>query len=274
MARQQFSISGSSRSRSNTSRQTFPRVIGSLFFGIFFLVGSILFVTLFVWPLAEYFAAKSWVETPCTILSSEVVADRSSDSTTYRAEVTFRYQFADQEHESNRCQLLTVSTSSRSRAERIAEMYQVGQLTSCFVNPQQPQTAVLQRDLSWDFLFCLFPLLFLLIGLGGLVFVWRSSPQRKRDSRAGKAARAELTRGWNTSSAAGTSSHLSDWPHVGLEEREEDDDRDPSLPPRQPEGPRVLTPASTPIAAFVGMLCIALFWNGIVSVFVAVAISA
>ena len=51
------------------------------------------------------------------------------------------------------------------------------------------------------------------------------------------------------------------------------DDGDSSLPSRQPEGPLVLSPESTPVGRFLGLLAVSIFWNGIVSIFLGFAIS-
>jgi hypothetical protein len=286
MARQTVSVTGKPITQGKFSRQNLPKGCLFLFFVPFFLIGSILFVAMFVWPLIEYLGARQWIETPCTVTSSEVVRNRSSDGDTYRAEIKFRYRFENQEYEAGRHQINTISTNSRSRAENVVKLYPVGLDTHCFVNPGKPEVAVLSRDLSLDFLFGLFPLLFVGVGLGGMIYSWRYNPESKSGFPSplmafrGRRGRTNVPDHANDPSWGSTATEPRFVPGVsGLgddEDQEEVEDKeevDKSLPPRLPDGPRELRPSGTPVGMFFFMLFFATFWNGIVSVFVSIAIS-
>ncbi len=287
MARQTVSVSGKSITQGKLTPQNLPKGCLFLFFVPFFLVGSIMFVAMFVWPLVEYLGARQWIETPCTVTSSEVIRNRSSDGDTYRAEIKFRYRFENQEYEADRHQITTVSTNSRRRAADIVDRHPVGLETRCFVNPTKPHVAVLSRDLSLDFLLGLFPLIFVAVGLGGMIFAWRYDPTGKSgilspfsifQGRMGRAHRRNLGNDAALGSAGGLAAGEPDVRRglqpIDLENEEDDDEEfDKSLPPRLPDGPRELRPSSTPVAMFFFMLFFATFWNGIVSVFVGIAVS-
>lgn len=188
---------------------------------VFFVAGLALFYFLTFRPLIEWQSAQQWPELPCTILDSEVVTVRSSDSTTYRAEVSYRYTFAGREYTSKRYNFFTGSSSGRSGKEAIVAAYPKGAQRSCYVNPEQPSEAVLNRDFSITYLFGSFGLIFVVVG--GIV-AYAGVAEKKKPALA------------------------------ALEEH--------AVAPEPL--PLRLRPGATPLAKVLGMLFIALFWNGIV----------
>jgi len=273
MARQQaVSVTGKPLSNTGKLSTKFPRGCLVGFFSLFFLVGTILFFVLFLQPLSDYLSASQWIETPCEIIASKVVTSHSSDGTTYRPEVTFRYQFEQREYESDRLQFFVVSTNSESRATRIVEEYPVGRRTVCYVKPGDPVSSVLNRDMTLDFLIGLLPLTFVAVGLGGMFFSWRFGSASRGRSRSSSPFGQNNDPTWNR--LGGTPDSSRDWDPTSDGSPETDDDpSETALPSRQPDGPRVLTPEVTPVGKFIGLLLVSLFWNGIVSVFVGIIIS-
>src|SRR5919107_451954 len=65
------------------------RRAGIAFCGLFALIGMAIAVPLFFLPLVQVARARSWVRTPCTILSSEVAENPGDDGPVYR--VAIRY---------------------------------------------------------------------------------------------------------------------------------------------------------------------------------------
>jgi Protein of unknown function (DUF3592) len=146
------------------------------FLSLFLLVGigtSFLFVA----PAFKVLKAKSWPAVPCTILSSELGSHPGEDSTTYSVDVSYTYTFQGQEHKSDRYQFLGGSTSSgREVKERAVRRLPPLTRTVCYVNPDDPSEAVLNRDFSTDyFLAALVPLIFVGASLGAIVLTLRSS---------------------------------------------------------------------------------------------------
>jgi hypothetical protein len=133
-----------------------------------------------------------------------------------------------------------IGSSSGTRGKQaIVDRYPPGAQVSCWVDPADPSSAVLSRGFSATYLIGLVPLLFLLVGLAVLVWTFRSGRGRPAVS-----------------------------------------DVDPDSPFGVPlaalaaaGGPAELKPATTPVGMLLGLGFVALFWNGIVSVFVWQAVS-
>jgi hypothetical protein len=112
---------------------------------------------------------------PCTILKSEVrTHPGDSDSgPTYSIAVRYTYLVQGREHVSTRYQFLGGSTGDQATKERIVRRLPPLTRTTCYVNPEDPTDAVLNRDLGSEYAFGLVGALFLAVGLGGMVFAIR-----------------------------------------------------------------------------------------------------
>ena len=213
-----------------------------LFFGLFFLVGAALFYYLFIRPVGLIVAARSWRETPCTIVSSQVGEHSDSDGSTYSVDITFAYTVDGVDRQSSSYDFSKGSSSGYDGKKAVVDRYPAGSRAVCYVDPEDPERAVIDRDFSAGYLIGLFPLLFLFAGLGGLI--WAVPWSRKQ----GGAAQPTVARDGTTVSPAVSP--------FGVEV------------PADVSGPLALKPQATPIVKFVVILFVALFWNGIVSVFV------
>ncbi len=201
------------------------------FFALFFLVGLGVLYPVGIKPLAAAHAAKSWVATPCEILWSRVRRHRGSESDTYSVDVFYAYQFAGRTYRSNRFDFAGGASSGRASKEAVVAQYGDGETSECWVDPDDPFEAVLHRGFGAGMLVVVVPILFMLVGAGGMAGVW-------------------FARQKTTPSAAGTGR-----PGAG---------RDPGVPPRVDA---VFRPGGKRSTAFCVALAIMLFWNGIVSVF-------
>ena len=146
---------------------------GTLFFGIFFLMGT-LFTVFILGETIRQLAPWSWPEVDCTILSSEV-GETGDDSQPYRPVVRFRYEAAGRTYENDDLTRGDDGTSSYDEARDYAAEYPPDTVTTCRVNPDDPSTAVLEQQIPWIAFVVFFPLIFVAIGGGGLYAVWRSS---------------------------------------------------------------------------------------------------
>ena len=114
-------------------------VLPSLIFCVFFLV-----------PLRRVGRARFWRETPCVIVSSSVV-ESATDSGLYGILLTYQYDFAGRFYSSSRYNFsLWTSTSGSRRKKRVAHRLAPGTTTTCYVNPDNPCDAVIERGLTWD----------------------------------------------------------------------------------------------------------------------------
>lgn len=115
---------------------------------------SILFCLFSIWltniqPWINTRTSDNWVRTPCSIQVSEVYVNRGGgDSTdTIRLDLEFEYTFDDQVYVSDRFDFTNGPLESRCR--QIVKTYPVGKEGFCFVNPDDPSVAVIERN--WDF---------------------------------------------------------------------------------------------------------------------------
>lgn len=198
------------------------------FFLIFFLVGAAGSYFVLWRPLSKLLASRSWTETQCDVLSSQVV----SDDSTYRVDVRYSWTAGGSTRVGSRYDFMGGSSSGREGKQRIVDRYPPGSRVTCWVDPDDPNEAVLSRGLSPIYLIGLVPLLFLGVGLAGLVWTLRSG----RGGAVSAVAAGESPFGVPLAAAGG--------------------------------GPAELKPSATPLGMFLGLVFLALFWNGIVSVFV------
>ena len=211
------------------------RVFIGIFFGVFLLAGlggAFAFVGR---PIMRMIEAIGWTQTSCEILSSRVIASSASDGPTYRVEVSYSYLVDGLAHVGDRYKFVSASTSGRQRKLATVERLAPGMRVSCWYDPDNPAESVIVRGPTGDLAFGLIPLIFAVIGAAGLWGVARSR---------GPFAHPMVPRPVPSRLSYGTGS-------VG---RRNSFTR---LVPIQGRG-----------AKSAGLALIALFWNGIVAVFV------
>ena len=131
----------------------------------------LMFYFFFLIPLRRVRRAKSWRKTPCVIVSSSVSED-ATDSGLYKMLVTYQYDFAGRYYSSSRYSFSPSSATSGYRGKkRVADRLTPGTTTFCYVNPDNPRDAVVDRGLTWDMVVWG---VFAIIFLGVFFFVfWR-----------------------------------------------------------------------------------------------------
>ncbi len=216
------------------------KYVAPVLFVIFTLVGGGLLYPLGIKPIARTIAAESWVATPCQVLRAEVRSHDSDDGTTYSVYILYQYEFQGQRYKSDRYEFLGGSSSGYEGKARVVEQYRTAAGPICYVNPDDPFDAVLQRGFRAKLLLALLPLVFLLLGVGGLVGALRASP---------------------------TGGDRAAQPYLAQRPLRASDDGD--LLWVEGSGRAVLAPTFSGKTKFVGMTFAALFWNVIVLVFVA-----
>ena len=156
----------SSKAKNNSDLKTGP--VGYLFFGIFALVGTGIFLGLVAPTAKKYFAAKTWQPVEASVIWSTVRSHNSDDGTTYSPDIFYSYRFQNEPHRSNSYSLMSGSSSGRDSKQEIVDAYPRDHKFTCYVNPDKPWQAVVERKLGWFALFGLFPLPFMAIGFGGI----------------------------------------------------------------------------------------------------------
>jgi hypothetical protein len=216
---------------------------GAVFFSIFLVIGCATFYVLFLHPVLKMQSAQTWQEVPCVVISSSVKSHSGSKGgSTYSVNILYSYQFNGREHRSNAYNFMTgFSSSGYTGKQAIVARYPPGTKAVCYINPNEPSEAVLMRGFSAEMWFGLFPLLFVAVGGGGLIFVARQN--RRNPAPAGAATRGQA---FGSSSFAVNSTVSAKTVPASL----------------------ALKPAEPAWAMFIMAICLCLFWNGIVSIFV------
>lgn len=121
----------------------FSRVLGVVFVIVGFLVTYLLGL-----PLIEQGkASKNWPTTKGVVLKSKVASHRSSNSnsSTYSAEITYRYGVEGQDYECDTVWFGSdVSTSNRSLAQNTVKKYPVDKQVVVYYDLKNPAAAVLE----------------------------------------------------------------------------------------------------------------------------------
>ena len=204
---------------------------------LFAIVGGAMLYPLGIRPIARTIDAKHWAATPCKVLRAEVGSHSGDDSTTYSIDILYEYTFNGRTYKCDRYDFMGGSSSGYEGKARIVEQYESAAQPICYVNPKNPSEAVLKRGFHAKLLLALLPLPFLLIGVGGLLGLLRS-----------KKGGTSVELGLDTREPASTCPHgSSSRPGGG--------------------GPAMLKPKFSPRAKLIGAILIAVFWNGIVSLF-------
>ena len=157
---------------------------GVAFFALFFVMGTVIFYFLTLRPLLGVLAARDWVPTPCTVVSSRVQTHRGDDSTTYRIDILYSYEFDGREHRSNRYHFMGGSSSGYKGKAEAVRQYPAGAKRTCYVDARNPNEAVLERGLTRDMWFGAIPAVFMLIGAGGVIGVLRKGRKSASDVSA------------------------------------------------------------------------------------------
>lgn len=208
------------------------------FFSLFAAMGG-LFLFFFARGATQVAAARSWEEVPCEVVSSEVREHSGDDSSTYSIEVTYRYRYDGRDFESSRYQFLGGSSSGRAGKQRVVDRLPPGGPCVCWVDPKNPSEAVIERGLTSTYWFALIPLVFVLVGAGGVfASIWGYAKS--------ETLLAPKNRAWLPTEVAPESMVVGG-----------------SL------GRVTLAPKMGPLGRFLGISFVTLFWNGIVGVFVA-----
>lgn len=147
------------------------RVFLGVFFAFFLLIGAGFEYSFFIKPLVRIVSARDWPSAACEILTSGVHESRGEDGSTYRVQVTYRYDVDGRAYLGDRYKFMTGSSSGFGPKAAIVAALRPGTRTLCYVNPRNPADAVIERGFTADMWYSLLPMLFVLIGGFGLYFM-------------------------------------------------------------------------------------------------------
>jgi hypothetical protein len=157
------------------------------FFSIFALVGILVGLGL-GYAVYQSIEPHFWTQTPCTIIESRraeagVEPDRAKDFV-----IRYRYQVDGRDHTSDQFTTGIKESLSTSKIERLLLTHPPGSSSQCYVNPKNPNEAVLQRGALWFVAFLLLPGAFLAVGVGGLIALLRPKKPAGRTATTSRAS--------------------------------------------------------------------------------------
>ncbi len=218
--------------------QSLWRLIG-LVFGLGFGAGGVAIGSLWLSSTKDYLRSCTWEQVDAQVFKSEVATSESGDS--WQVKVAYAYRFQGRNLEGDRFDFGSDSTNiGKTKMEEAAASYPTGSSVMIWVNPEEPEESVLVRKLSyqvWVDLAGSVP--FLLVGICGFGYfllsgrIWEKSRELRGDLMKSAPARIREAMG----------AEQLDW--------------DQRL---------IFTEAARKYEGL-GFLAAALFWNGIVLVF-------
>lgn len=181
--------------------------LGTLLFSAVFALafggGGLYFGVL---PLARTMSAawevRSWQAVPAEVLSSQLISNQGSDSTTYAVQTRYRYTAGGRTHESSRVGLDPAAGSDnigdwhQQWHARLSSARDRGQPVTVWVDPADPTRSVLDPHIRWaKTIFHLpFALVFTGVGLGALWVFWRALSGRDGGVLDAAVARSSASR--------------------------------------------------------------------------------
>ena len=209
------------------------KIAGALFSLLFIAIGVGVTNFTFVKPLKLQQQAERWMAVDATVLDSNVREHRGDDSTTYSVYIAYEYEYRGRTWQGDRFRFTSGSSSGRSGKAQVVRQFPKGHRFQVFIDPEQPWESVVQRNAGTTLYFGLLPLIFSVAGFAILIVVLKGKTgtrRRRRRARKSKSFQSDTT--------------------------------DPS------ELETVFKPSSGHAGRILGVACFAVFWNGIVSVFV------
>lgn len=180
------------RVRSRRRPGSSGRVLPTLLLGAFTLVGLV-----GTWAVAMDWArtvdSYRWPETECTVLASSVeVPERADDEFVFT--VSYRYRHGGRLWFGDRYRFAYHGSDDSAEAYRLAERFPAGAVVPCWIDPDEPDSAFLEHRSLAHGLLVFIPLVFALIGGGGLWLLWRTSSGDGGGGSAGKVSSKEASK--------------------------------------------------------------------------------
>ena len=138
------------------------------FLSVFAIMGLV-FLSFIAKAGWETVRAYSWTKTDCVIESSSV-SEKGDD---VEFNVRYTYRFGGRSHTGTRYTVGMSPSMSAASAQRAVQRYAAGKPAYCYVNESNPAESTLERGTLWVLLFGLIPLVFVAVGVGGIIGVWR-----------------------------------------------------------------------------------------------------
>ncbi len=242
------------RGNRRTGSQTLGSVGEAILFAVLLLIGSVVLTSLlFTFVIPEWRVNNEFVEHTCKVVGKRLAETEGEDGPLYRPEFQIEYVVGGVQYSTWTYTINNPYSSGRESKQAVLTRFSTGKTVTCWYDPLDPQRVVLECGYSWWIYLAIFiPVVFILIGAGGLLYTllnWGKSAER----------RAAATQ-------RGQEGELPDGPIGAVEEEY------PHVPQRvditSSPGTKLLyrLPIETsPGWALLGTLLVCLIWNGIVA---------
>ena len=167
-------------------------------FGLPFLIAGLVVAGFQMKMVWQAWQVQSWAETPCTIVSAALKTSAGDDGDTYKAVAEYTYRFGSVGYRSTQVTPVDASDNMGSFQQNVASELkahvQSKEPFRCFVNPQQPDQAVLYPRIRFFLpaFLLLFSLSFPSAGLGFSVFGWLGAREATQMAKRRAMKPAEL----------------------------------------------------------------------------------
>ncbi|MCX6902545.1 MAG: DUF3592 domain-containing protein [Verrucomicrobia bacterium] len=150
-------------------------VVGS----VFLLSGSAFLYFGVGKPFLQSLRARSWTQTPCVVLSSGMFKGKA-----FHLYVLYAYEFNDRQYKSSCGQFGQTGSSDGRGKKAFVARYPAGHKAVCYVNPEDPSQAVLDRGMNREDLWVRwFVSHFVVIGAAILFFAFRYARNKPISNR-------------------------------------------------------------------------------------------
>lgn len=172
--------------------------LGGVLFGLVFFGFAAGFFFFFTFPgLSLWYQAQAWQPVDARVIKADLESSSSDGSTTYRATGRYRYSFGGQRYESERIGVFdgndNIGDWQQNTGRRLERARDSDVLVKVWVDPQNPQQALFDREMRWGFLGfqSMFFLIFGVVGLAVMVASLLNKDKRKTDHVAGESVAAD-----------------------------------------------------------------------------------
>ncbi|HEV8240287.1 MAG TPA: DUF3592 domain-containing protein [Thermoanaerobaculia bacterium] len=193
------------------------------------------FLLFFVVPAMRALVSRGWELVPATIVWSGVGEHSGDDSTTYSVDVLYEYEHGGRKWRSNRYHFMSGSSSGEESKQEVVARLPPGARVDAWVDPRDPSNAVLDRSLGSMMWFALLPLIFVVVGVGGMVAMLRAG------GGGGAVPFVRGKRGRAPTAPAGSDGQA-----------------------EAAAGPILLQPAKSRVGSFIALFLFTLVWDGVV----------
>ena len=109
-----------------------------------------------------------WVRTPCEVTGTHVDDSKFTQHgmVKFTLLVSYRYEFDGETRVSDKIKRLPVTSSSTKKIDKLIRKYPTGMQTTCLVNPDDPDDAILKPNTKAPLYTMWFPGIFVLGGIG------------------------------------------------------------------------------------------------------------